>query len=158
MRVQVAVWSKEKVDWGSLISVHGLGECGQFPEWCLCRNLSDTSIHLPLVVLPKGLGLTWDVGALTQRCDFWLAGCSLRILTHLPAAVCAGCRFRFRLPLGGVRTQGECKSHSIQFPHPQPAPFSPRKSLIKMHSSLSPGGGRWEEPGRRASLALIKCS
>lgn len=97
----------------------GLENADNFPERCLCWNLRDTSIHLPLVVPPKGLGLTWALGHSRRdvTSGWWGAAC-----TVLPTCqrLCAQAASSVRLPLGGVRTQGECKSHSLQFPHPQP--------------------------------------
>lgn len=102
MRVKVVVWSKENVDWGSLTSVHGLGERGSFPEWCLCRNLTDTSIHLPLVVLPKGLGLTWDVGH--SRRDVTSGWRGAVCASYPPASGCV-----HRLPVQVQAALGRCE-------------------------------------------------
>lgn len=120
MRVPVAIWSKSKIVQGQPDQcVWGLGNADNFSEWHLCQNLTDSSIYLPLVVSQSALG---HLGFWGTSAEMWLlagAGQSTACAAYLPA-VCVS-KLPIWLPLRGVRTQGKCKSHSIQFPHPQPS-------------------------------------
>lgn len=98
--------------------VWGLGNVGHFSEWHLCQNLTDSGIYLPLVISQRALGSfgIWghfcrDVAPGWGRSEY--SPCCL------PASGCVS-KLPIWLPLGGVRTQGKCKSHSTRFPHPQP--------------------------------------
>lgn len=104
--------------WGSLISVGGVWGMWVISERHLCQNLPDSSICLPGVAFQRALG-SFGISERAHLQMWLLPGADEYSLCCPPASGCVS-RLPIWLPLGGVRTQGKRKSHSIQFPHPQP--------------------------------------